>query len=321
MSDKQTLKELGRIYRVLEAGEKGYAICAANVNNRGLKVLFKSFAQQRSRFKETILAEMKRLGGEPRTWKSLLAGVYRGRINIFAALTIGKDERERAVLREILIGERFALQSFKRALKRDLKPETRRLLVNQREDIEKIIEQVTLMRGREGRRMVVRLFESVDDADTAEMEMKKAGLRLDVVVRVNMKDIVDQYNGNNTIVSETIISGAVGGAFWGGLVGIMAGVGMQAARLIPVEAMSGQYLWAILALAGIFTGEIIGGLLGFIIGVGLSREDAYQYDLSLKRGKILLLAKVDAMRAPEAGRIMSLVDLKSQGRTEKVTAY
>ncbi len=321
MTDKQTLKELGGIYRILEAGEKGYALSAVNVNNRGLKILLKSFAQQRSKFKETILVEMKRIGAEPRARRSLLAAIHRGRINIFAALTVGRDKRERAVLREILISERFALQSFKRALKKDLNPETRRLLTNQREDIEKIVEQITLLHGVEGRRMVVRLFESETDADAAELEIKKAGLHPDVVFRIDMKYIVDQYTANSTIVSETILSAAVGGAFWGGLVGIIAGLGMHAARFAPIATMSGRYIWAYLALAGIFIGEFIGSLLGYAIGEGLSGEDAYQYDWSLKRGKILLLAKVEAMRASEAGRIMSQVNLKSKNRIEGATAY
>lgn len=320
MENKRTLQELEHIYKNLVVSEKGYAVSAVNVKNRGLKVLLKSFAQQRTRFKAEAMAEMRRLGGKPKTWSGLLSTVHRGRINIFAALTIGKDEREQAVLKEILIGERFIIQSYKQTLKKGLTPEARQLIARQLEDIKKVVDQVTLLYGREGRRLVVRLFESEKDADTAELEMKNAGLRPDVVVRVKMKDIVDLYESNNTIISETVISGAVGGAFWVGLIGLVAGVGMQYAGAGSFGIIASLGNWAYLTLAGIFSGVFIGSLLGFAIGMGISREDAYHYELSIKRGKILLLAKVDSMRAPEAGQIMSLVNLRARDQIEKATA-
>ncbi len=47
-SNRRASKALDYLYRIVEAGEKGYAVAAANVDNRGLKLLFKSYAQQRA---------------------------------------------------------------------------------------------------------------------------------------------------------------------------------------------------------------------------------------------------------------------------------
>jgi uncharacterized protein (TIGR02284 family) len=320
MTDKQTLQELRRLYRILEAGEKGYAVSAVNVNNRGLKVLFKSFAQQRTRFKSEILAEMRRLGGELRNQSDLLAGIHRGRINIFAALTIGKDERERVVLKEILIGERFALQAYKKALKKELHPDVLELISRQLVDIRQVVEQIKLMRGKEGKRLVVRLFDSENDADSAVLEMKNVGLHPEMIERQSFNEAVEIYKGKSTTVSETVISGAVGGAFWGGLIGLFAGLGMQVAGFTPLGTAVAQNIWAYLALAGLLAGQFVGSVLGFAIGVGLAGEDAYQYDISIQRGKILLMAMVDALRAPEAGQIMALVNLRAREKLEKATA-
>ena len=320
MTNKRILKELEYLYRILEAGEKGYAVSAVNTNNRGLKVFFKSFAQQRAKFKEEILTEIRRRGGETKPGRSLLGAIHRGRINIFAALTIGKDERERVVLKEILIGERFAMHAYARALKQEFPAELTELVMRQQAEIEKVIRQVALMRGKEGRRLVVRLFETERDADTAELEMKNAGLHPDSVLRIDIKDAVDVYEGHNPTITETIVSGAVGGALWGGLVGTLAGIGMQTAGFAPLGTVSGQGVWAFLALAGLFAGEFVGSLLGFAIGVGVSGEDSYQYEMSLKRGKLLFLAQVDALRAPEAGQIMAQINLRARNRVEEVAA-
>ena len=105
MSNRQVLKALNSLYRIVEAGERGYAVAAANVNNRGLKLLFKSFAQQRANFKTEIFKAMQHLGGHvqpPRS--SVLAILHRGRIDIFAALTIGDENVEKMVLKEVVFG-------------------------------------------------------------------------------------------------------------------------------------------------------------------------------------------------------------------------
>jgi hypothetical protein len=247
----------------------------------------------------------------------LLAAIHRGRINIFAALRISQDNREKAVLKEILIGEHFALNAYKQALKKDLLPEARKLIELQMEEVQKVVEQITLMRGREGKRLVIRLFETESDAEKALSDMKDAGLHPDMVEHLDFQRNIDIYEGKTTTITETIVSGAVGGAFWGGLIGILTGIGMQTAGFAPFGTAAGQSIWAYLLLAGIFAGEFVGSILGFAIGVGLSGEDTYQYEMSLKRGKVLLMAMVDALRAPEAGEIMSLVNLKSR---EEATA-
>jgi len=312
MKHKQTEQELRRLYRILDAGEAGYAVSAVNVNNRGLKVLLKSFAQQRIMFKAEVRAELQQLGSEANTRSGLLSAIHRGRINIFAALTISQDDREQAVLKEILTGERFALNAYKQALKKDLLTEVRKLLELQMEEVQQVIEQLSLMRGREGKRLVIRLFETESDAEKALADMKNAGLHPDKVEHLDFRGNIDIYEGKTTTVTETIISGAVGGALWGGLIGVLAGVGIHTAGLAPFDAVVSQNIWTYLPLAGIFAGEFVGSILGFAIGVGISGEDSYQYEMSLKRGKVLLIAIVDAIRASEAGKIMSLVNLKAR---------
>lgn len=314
MANRQAIKELERLYTILDAGEKGYAVSAVNVNNRGLKVLFKSFARQRAGFKTEILAEMRRLGSERKPKGSLLGAIHRGRINIFSALSISKDDRERIVIKEILIGEKFALLTYKNILKKDLPPETISLISRQWMDILSVNEEVMMMRGDNGKRLVVRVFETESDVDKALLEMKNAGLHPETVRRLPFHEVAEFYDGEGTPLSETTFSGAVVGGFWGGLIGILAGVGLQVARFAFTGTGTDQSIWAYLAIAGILVGQFVGSIFGFTVGVGISGESAYQYDLSVKRGKILLMAMVDAMRAPEAGQIMALVNLTARER-------
>ena len=112
------------LYKIVEAGERGYAVVASNVSNRALKILYKSYAQQRLQFKEEIFAEIQRLGGHTRPRSKFLGIVHRGRIDIFAALTIGNENVEKVVLKEVLLGEMVAVKAYEKTLKKDLPPET-----------------------------------------------------------------------------------------------------------------------------------------------------------------------------------------------------
>ena len=59
-SNRESIKALSCLYNIIEADERGYAVAGANVNNRGLKVLFKTFARQRADLNQELKGELKR---------------------------------------------------------------------------------------------------------------------------------------------------------------------------------------------------------------------------------------------------------------------
>src|SRR5262249_4425987 len=152
MADESVVRALQYLYRIVEAGERGYAVSAINVNNQGLKILFRAHAQQRLKFKNEILSEMRDLGRGAPPRGSYRGVLHRGRINIFAALTIGKEEREMVVLKEILVGERVALRAYETVLNKNLPPRVREVVARQYDQVRGVVEQVQLLRGKEGKR-------------------------------------------------------------------------------------------------------------------------------------------------------------------------
>ena len=318
MTDQQAVKVLSYLYKIIEAGERGYAVSAANVNNRGLKVLFKSYAQQRARFKSEILAEIQRLGGDAKPRSSIRGILHRGRIDIFAAMTIGNEEREKVVLKEIMVGEKVALRTYEKTLKTELPPKTRETVARQYEEVRKVIERVHLMRGKEGKRLVIWLFDNEKSAEDAVQVLEQSGLPAEAIERTMFDNAIELYKGRGTTVFETIISGAVGGALWGNLIGALAGLGAgKAVDPDPIGGIPVQAIWLLVALAGIAGGAFIGGMLGFFIGIGISEEDTYLYDESIKHGQIILMALADYSKASEARRIMEQVNIGSKLQPEE----
>ncbi len=319
MNDLQVVRTLQALYRIVEAGERGYAVSAANVNNRGLKILLRSFAQQRARFKGEILAEIKRLGGFAKIRSSLRGAIHRGRINIFAALANGNDERERVVLKEILIGENAALRTYEATLRKDLPPQVLNLLEFQYEILLKVVEQVRMLRGRGRRRMIVYLFDSAANIEAALQELYYAGFDLKGIQRIPFGDSVEVYDGRGATIRETVLSGAVGGALWGSLVGAFAGFGAEeASSLIPSGMLPDNGLWALVALSAIGGGAMVGSLLGFALGLGISEEDVVQYGEGMADGQVLLLTLVENSRAKEAGWIMRQVNSQVWAKTTTI---
>ena len=268
MDNHRILKALGYLYRIVEAGERGYAVAASNVSNRALKILFQTYARQRAEFKDELGAEIQRLGGRIHGRSSFLGIVHRGRIDIFAALTIGAENVEKVVLKEVMIGERVALATYERALKTDFPTPTRVIVKRQLEEIGAVVDQVRLMRGRNGKRMVVRLYDSKTQAESALRSLEEAGIPKTSMEMENLKPELELYSGTGSRILETVISGAFGGAIWGTVAGILAAFGIfQMASFGPDTTPGSFQIIAILSMMGLIAGgAFVGSMIGFFIG-------------------------------------------------------
>jgi uncharacterized protein (TIGR02284 family) len=325
ISNQQTLKALSHLYRIVEAGERGYAVAAANVDNRGLKLLFKSFAQQRANLKTEIFKEMQHLDSHVRVPSSglstFLAMIHRGRIDIFAALTIGDENIEKVVLKEVVLGEGVALRAYENTLKKDLPPEVREMVARQFNEVRQVVEQVNLMRGKDGKRLLVRLYDTEMDANRAVQELKQSGLVQEAIERVPVDKSTVLYTGRGTTILETILSGAVGGGFWGAVIGVLAAISvLQMPAAIPsVGPLFDQSVWGFIALVlCIAGGTFVGTMIGTFIGWGIKSGDDYLYDQGLERGRILVKLLADESRASKAWQTMAQVNVESRARVREI---
>ena len=302
------------LYKIVEAGEKGYAVVASNVKNRALKILFQSYSQQRRQFKDKIFDEIRSLGGgETRPTDNILGVIHRGRIDIFATLTIGDENVERVLMKEVRLGERVALRAYEKTLKQDLPPETRALIEGQYQEVRKIVDQIRLLRGQDGKRLVLRLYDSRADAEQAVQSLKQAGISED---NIKVEDFnapaLEPYKGRGTTLMETILSGGVGGAVWGVVAGILGAISVIQIAALNEDVVSGIMVFVVmfgLIAAGIF----IGSMVGLFIGWGVSSQDIYVSE-TVKKGEVLMETLIDESLASRAWRIMNQVAISARAR-------
>ncbi|RPJ40860.1 MAG: PA2169 family four-helix-bundle protein, partial [Chloroflexi bacterium] len=242
MADQQVRRTLMNLYRIVEAGEKGFATTASNMPNPGLKILLMSYAQQRANFKEEIRSELRRQGGEFTPGRSLPGMVHRGRVNIFAAMSIDKESQERVILKEAAVGEGAAMRTYASALSTDLPPQVREMVERQFAEVRKVVETIKLLRGVGNRKMVVNVYQDDNDASIAMQNLLGAGFQADSIERMSLKR-TELYEGRGATVPETILSGAVGGAIWGGVMGVFAGIGVVETNFLYPEFAPAWVIW------------------------------------------------------------------------------
>ncbi len=310
--NRNAVSPLSHLYEIVEAGEKGYAVAAASVKNRALKVLFKSYAQQRMQYKEEIWGELQRLGAMTRPRGSILGAIHRGRITIFATMTIGEENVERVVLKEVVLGERVAKLTYERTLRQNLPDQTRALVQRQYEELSRLVDKVQLMRGKNGKRLVVRLYDTEQNADKAVRKLRESGYQPESIEKLAL-DPIELYAQRGTNIMETILSGAIGGSVWGIVSGFLAAFSIiQAPKFGMVEVAALQPLSLVIFLGLIAGGIFVGGGIGFFIGLGTKEEDTYRYNESIEHGRVLLQVLTDESRASRVGQLLAQVNIEAR---------
>jgi uncharacterized protein (TIGR02284 family) len=309
MANSQTVNELNRLIRICLDGESGFLVVAESVRNRGLKALFKTFAQQRAQFADVLQEQVKKLGGEPRTDGNLLANVHRGWINIKTAMTIGQHGTENVALEESSRGEKQAVRTYEKALASGLPEDVKTIVQDQYEQVKTVSEQIQHMRGRSGSRLVVRLFDRDEDAERAITTLTEQGFDTRNIRVVDIGEVISIYQGHGrgNVAAESASAGALGGMVLGAILGLVFGLASLLVPQIDLMGMMGDNLTALVLVslvAGAGIGAVFGSLFGALIGRGTVEEDAYLYAESVAQGHVLLTVQTDSTRAREASEIM-----------------
>lgn len=305
-SHKQSLQTMKQLIRLNKNSEAGFRIAAVGVTNRGLKALLKSYALQRAQFAAELAAEVEKHGAKPKSSGNILGELHRGWILIKAAMTLGAYATESVVLAEANRGEGYALKQYESALKKELDPEIREIIVRQYETVKHTAVQVNKMKGDENGRLLVRLFDNETDAEKALAALQSAGFD-NSHIQKQIFNLTGQYPVQEA--RHTIRESAVAGGLMGALLGLILGVFSGGGILFIPNLEIALATFLLIVLAALFSGAAIGAFLGAIIGYGSLEDDQILYQRSLEQGQILMQVQTQPARAREASRIMRQINL------------
>ena len=146
---------------------------------------------------------------------------------------------------------------------------------------------------------VVNVFPSHVEAEAAVLDLQKAGFDMRKISIVGKDYQTSEHVRGFLTWKDTAKAGAgeagYWGSFFGGLFGILTGVGLLFIPGVGPVIVAGH---AAGVLAGWLEGMILGGvgaavaggLVGALVGLGIPKEQALKYETEIKVGKFVVIA-------------------------------
>lgn len=119
---------LNDLIETCKDGEQGFREAAEGVQSPTLKSLFQEYSAQRAQFAAELQQQVAQLGKTPETTGSAAGALHRGWIDLKSAIT-GKDDK--AIVNECERGEDVAMDSYRKALAKDIPSDLRSIIERQ----------------------------------------------------------------------------------------------------------------------------------------------------------------------------------------------
>ena len=140
---------------------------------------------------------------------------------------------------------------------------------------------------------VVGLFETTAQAQAAVEQLRSSGIApgdISVAMQSGQAGAAETVTTTDTTGGGGgVVTGAVGGGVLGGLAGLLVGIGAIAIPGIGPLAVGGPLATT---LIGAGVGAAAGGLVGALVDVGVPEEEARLYETGVRRGGVLVTARV-----------------------------
>jgi uncharacterized protein (TIGR02284 family) len=308
----QAVKTLNRLIEMCMESDKGFYKAAEQIKNRGLKLLVKSYAEQRAQFALQLQNLAHQLGGDAPEGREPVISVERGWLDVKAAMIIQRQFRQQALLKDVLQHEDKTIQAYTEALQSPLPGAVQTVIQQQYDRIRAIRSQVASLTGQTARKLVVRLFNGADTARRVVDELQQAGFTADEIYAAPLDRIIQPYaadpQARNKSRKETVIATILSGMGFGLVFGIFVGL-LQRFFFPEWGGLISPPGWGVMIEIAT-TVTLIGGFFGFVFGMLIGQdkaeEDEYLYTESLQEGDTLVVVFTDERNKAEAERVVGL---------------
>jgi len=303
---------LNRLIESCIESDKGLYSAAEYIDNRGMKLLLKTYAQQHSQFVAQLQDVVKQMGDTPSENRDPVAAVGQGLSDVKAAMTVKRQSRQQAVLQEALQKETTTVNAYAEALNTTLPDRLREVVARQAERIRTIQNQLKLMAGESNRRLVIRLYNQPGEAEGVMQQLQQAGFTQDEIYATKIEQVARVYTADTQERGrsrrQTIIAMGLAGLGFGLVLGLLLGIfqNLLAPNTVGFLPAAGMGALIIVSVIGAVIGAVFGLIFGLLIGQDKTEDDAYLYTESLKEGDTLVVVFTDSRNKAAAERIVGL---------------
>ena len=214
-----------------------------------------------------------------------------------AAMTIRPDKTDERVLMDAQEVDQRLLETYRQVLDQDLSPAEQSLVGQQYSQLQAVSAYNNARTLDPSESIVLGLFADRGMADEAVAALQRAGFdenRLAIIANsTTVSDLLDDRRME--LAGDSAGVTALGGTFLGGLLGLLAGVGMALVPGVgPVLALStgAAVLGSTAVGAGI--GAAYGAFFGTLIGWGIAEDDVHRFLTAVEAGEVLLAVHATA---------------------------
>jgi hypothetical protein len=301
---------IGRLAAACRDSQAAYADAAQHTRNRGLKLVLKSYAQERAEFQD----QLRIYGGDSSLVAAHPAGnmLSRGWASMRAWFTIRRQSRQRLLIQKALQSDQTAIAAFTDALRSGLPPELERILQTQLAALQRAERRLaSLAAPRRDGALLVRLYEHPDQANQVVSALEGAGVSPDQVYIADVARL--QPYGDDTPARErarweTMAAAAVFGAVLGAVIILPFAIALRLyfPQLNGIIATTPTGLLLEYLVGGALVGAIFGMYFSIFIGQDIVEDDAYFYEQSLENGRVLVAVPATSGNRADVERALGL---------------
>jgi hypothetical protein len=302
---------------------------AEHTRNRGLKLVLKSYAQERAAFAVQLRAAAGLSAAEAGATGAGGGGALgRGWASMRAWFTVRRQSRQRLLLQKAREAEQAAIAVYARVLGAEKAAGTglEKSLPSAPELPPTVLEaaqaQLAALKGaarrldalsapRRESTLLVRLYERPEQLQQAVTALEGAGVPRDEVYVADvarLQPYADDTGGRERARWETMLAAAVVGAVLGSLIILPFALAQRIYFPQLGGLLTGTADGAVLEylVGGALVGAIFGLYFSIFIGQDIVEDDAYLYEQSLENGRVLLAVGATAANRAAVERALGL---------------
>jgi len=309
--DDNTIRRLNHLIQVCEESAKRFYNAAEHIRNRGLKLVLKSYVQERVRFANELRSLVNRAGEAVTSAEPVSESLSRGWTDIKATMTVQREGRQDLVLAELAAEETKTLTQYTEAINEPLPPAIRTLIERQLAEIRKIQRRLALLAEETDHRILVRLFNHTSRAEQVIQQLTRAGFPRDDIYTASIEEL-DIYTGaareKKRTMRDTVVTSVLIGLVFGAVLGLL----FSFAQRYYFPEWNGVFTSnpVGIVLEGMAAGALVGAFFALIFGLFMGRDavedDSYLSTQSLRHGDTLVAVFTDPSHIAEAERIIGL---------------
>ena len=306
--------EVATVNHLIEAStesKRNFYATAEQMENRALKLLLKAYAQERARFVRELQQRSTQAEQAPPA-SNPLGFFRRGWLDLKSAMVVRRNRRHRLLLEELEQLENNTVGVYAKAVSQELSASIRTVVERHYDRIRTIHNRLAVLAKQQERRVAIRLFDQVGEADQAIARLAQMGIPRSDLAVIPIEQFTNSSSAQNArprATREAIITGGLLGLLAGGALGLLYG-SFHRFYFPELDGLIGTTPTGAMlemALYGALIGLVFALVFSTLIAASAAETDTYLYEDSFQHGDTVVAVFTDTAHMTKVEQIIGVM--------------